>query len=405
MAAQMMGGAQSPATARSVGGSRIITRSFTFNRPGRGDAHDGTPGLAGADGEAPRPGPLDIATYAQPSPSRPRVTIIILEITASADQADSLISELIGPIALHGAPGDGQQQGGAARQGGFIGIGGGLQGLLATLMDPSRAVHGDAVYTDEAFARIMTQLMEQHPTSNAPGPAPEEAISSLKKKKLDEEMLGPELKGECSVCMDDVTVGDEVIVLPCSHWFHEQCASLWLSEHNSCPICRKAITPDEEAAQASSPSTNAAPSPPAPIRTRSSGAYAFLGGPRSSRNESRLQSIRDAAEGSSSARENVSDESSRNRFTIIGDSARTRANHPSPPPMPGAFRARQDSDGSEGREYGRRLRTRPSGSRSGSDQSRRQSNGSGNSGGSSNGGGGGGPFSWIRDHIPGRRNN
>lgn len=106
---------------------------------------------------------------------------------------------------------------------------------------PANARSGDAVYTQEALDRIISNLMEQHPTSNAPGPASPDAISSLPKIHLSEKELGPEHKGECSVCMDDVAIGDEVVALPCTHWFHEACASAWLSEHNTCPICRKGI--------------------------------------------------------------------------------------------------------------------------------------------------------------------
>jgi len=118
----------------------------------------------------------------------------------------------------------------------------GLHGLFAGLLSPALAVSGDAVYSQEALDRIISTLMEQHPTSNAPGPAPPEAIASLPKKKVDEKMLGPQGKAECSVCMDDVVLGEEVVVLPCSHWFHEVCVKVWLSEHNTCPICRTGVS-------------------------------------------------------------------------------------------------------------------------------------------------------------------
>lgn len=120
------------------------------------------------------------------------------------------------------------------------GLPGGLASIFAQLLNPANARSGDAVYTQEALDNIISQLMEQN-TSNAPGPASDDAINSLPTKKLDEKMLGSEGKGECSVCMDDVTLGDEVVVLPCTHWFHQQCASVWLKEHNTCPICRKSI--------------------------------------------------------------------------------------------------------------------------------------------------------------------
>ncbi|KAI1119448.1 hypothetical protein F5Y14DRAFT_395316 [Nemania sp. NC0429] len=115
-----------------------------------------------------------------------------------------------------------------------------LNQLLASLVNP-HAIHGDAVYSQEALDRIITNLMEANPQSNAPAPATENAIASLPRRKLDEEMLGPERKGECTICIDEVVVEDEVVVLPCRHWFHEECASLWLKQHNSCPVCRAAI--------------------------------------------------------------------------------------------------------------------------------------------------------------------
>jgi hypothetical protein len=103
------------------------------------------------------------------------------------------------------------------------------------------------VYSQEALDRITSMLMEQHPTSNAPGPATQEALAHLGKKKVDKEMLGSDGKAECSVCMDDVQLDEEVSVLPCKHWFHEACVTAWLKEHNTCPICRTGVGEDGSA--------------------------------------------------------------------------------------------------------------------------------------------------------------
>ncbi|OAG40876.1 hypothetical protein AYO21_04953 [Fonsecaea monophora] len=83
--------------------------------------------------------------------------------------------------------------------------------LLHQMLNPANARAGDMVYSQEAFDRVMTQLMEQHNTSTAPPPASEEAILSLKKKKVDREMLGDEGKAECSICMDNVELNNEKI--------------------------------------------------------------------------------------------------------------------------------------------------------------------------------------------------
>ena len=125
------------------------------------------------------------------------------------------------------------------------GLPSGMPDFLAQLFNPANAVHGDAVYSQEAFDRIIGQMMEQNGGSTAPGPASEVAIAALPKKKVDKTMMGSDGKAECSVCMDNVEIGDEVTTLPCHHWFHEQCVSIWLKEHDTCPHCRKGITPAE----------------------------------------------------------------------------------------------------------------------------------------------------------------
>lgn len=117
-----------------------------------------------------------------------------------------------------------------------------LQELLSVMVDPANARHGDAVYSQEALDRIISNLMEANPQSNAAPPASENAIAKLERKKMDEETRAREGgKVECTVCIDEVKVGEEVVFLPCKHWFHEECATMWLKEHNTCPICRMPI--------------------------------------------------------------------------------------------------------------------------------------------------------------------
>lgn len=118
--------------------------------------------------------------------------------------------------------------------------------LLGAMLIPPNGRRGDTVFSQEAFDQIMTQLMEQNQASSAPGPASEGAIAALKKKPVDESMLGSDGKAECSICMDGVEIGQEVTTLPCNHWFHGDCVASWLREHDTCPHCRAPITsPDE----------------------------------------------------------------------------------------------------------------------------------------------------------------
>ena len=145
---------------------------------------------------------------------------------------------------------------GARTRGGFFVSGGNLGGnnrpppnplsLIAALLRPGATPgqHGDMVWSQEAFDRIVEQLAEQG--NNAPPPASEEAIKNLPKKRMTRDMMGDDDKAECSICMDTVELNAEVTTLPCNHWFHEECVVAWLKEHNTCPHCRKPISGSDE---------------------------------------------------------------------------------------------------------------------------------------------------------------
>ncbi len=117
--------------------------------------------------------------------------------------------------------------------------------LFAPFLNPANAASGDAVYTQEALDRVISQLMEQHSSGNAPGPASAAAIAALPRKKMDSSMLDDSGTAQCSVCMEEVPLDQEVTVLPCSHWFHHECIAMWLKEHDTCPHCRSGITPKD----------------------------------------------------------------------------------------------------------------------------------------------------------------
>ncbi|KAF1976501.1 hypothetical protein BU23DRAFT_565669 [Bimuria novae-zelandiae CBS 107.79] len=149
-----------------------------------------------------------------------------------------------------------------------------LMGLFAAM---SGGQHGDFVTSQEAMDRIISQLMEQTATSNAPGPASQADIDALPRKKVTVEMFGDDGKADCSICMDEVLPEEEVTELPCKHWFHHQCVAAWLKEHDTCPHCRKGITKrDENAPKNASSSGNATTSGADPTATMP-GAFVVAG--------------------------------------------------------------------------------------------------------------------------------
>ncbi|RGP76778.1 ring finger [Fusarium longipes] len=195
--------------------------------------HTGPPGVQGIQA---------FQEYAQSLPRHPEerrgLRVTAISLTIGANQRSSIFSDLLRDV---GAPPPGHANDG---QPGVAGdparFGRGLQDLL-NLLTPGSAVHGDAVYSQEALDRIITGLMEANPQSNAAPPASEEALRNLERKPVNKEMLGSEGKAECTICIDEMKEGDMATFLPCSHWFHEECVTLWLKEHNTCPICRTPI--------------------------------------------------------------------------------------------------------------------------------------------------------------------
>lgn len=232
----------------------------------------------------------------------------------------------------------------------------GFQALFASLLNPANMRSGDAVYSQEALDQIISNLMEQHPQSNAPGPAAPDAIASLPKRNIDKGMLGDDGKAECSVCMDDVQLGEEVVVLPCTHWFHETCAGAWLSEHNTCPICRKGI----DGGSTSSPNTQGGSSSSSsnPWRVSSVSDRPEQWGRSStagSRNEARLASIRRSGR-LTPTHEDEAAAQARRRWQAVGDgssrSPREVALSSSPlswPSSPSRVRSTRQNSESSGR--------------------------------------------------------
>ncbi|KZV19707.1 hypothetical protein F511_41889 [Dorcoceras hygrometricum] len=42
----------------------------------------------------------------------------------------------------------------------------------------------------------------------------------------------------CPICLEDFDLGCQVVSMPCSHVFHEECIKTWLKSSHYCPLCR-----------------------------------------------------------------------------------------------------------------------------------------------------------------------
>ena len=69
-------------------------------------------------------------------------------------------------------------------------------------------------------------------------PSSEDSIKELESKTYQ----GDGKDGStCAICLEDFVVGAELTVMPCSHEFHQSCATAWLEQSQTCPLCRCAM--------------------------------------------------------------------------------------------------------------------------------------------------------------------
>ncbi|KAK2886493.1 E3 ubiquitin-protein ligase RNF6 [Channa argus] len=68
-----------------------------------------------------------------------------------------------------------------------------------------------------------------------------EQIDNLSTRTYGQANLEGEMGHACSVCINEYAQGNKLRRLPCSHEFHIHCIDRWLSENNTCPICRQPI--------------------------------------------------------------------------------------------------------------------------------------------------------------------
>jgi len=85
---------------------------------------------------------------------------------------------------------------------------------------------------------IIEQFLRNDPNRYGAPPAEQDSINKLKESSYCPETCKTK---ECSICQEDYKQGEILLDLPCDHNFHKNCVTQWLTQHNSCPVCRKPL--------------------------------------------------------------------------------------------------------------------------------------------------------------------
>lgn len=75
-------------------------------------------------------------------------------------------------------------------------------------------------------------------------PTAASAMKSLAKIKVTKHDIEANESTECSICLDDLVVGQPATRIPCGHLYHEDCVKDWLKKSNECPVCRYELPTD-----------------------------------------------------------------------------------------------------------------------------------------------------------------
>ncbi|XP_047180446.1 E3 ubiquitin-protein ligase RNF165-like [Vigna umbellata] len=65
--------------------------------------------------------------------------------------------------------------------------------------------------------------------------------NNAEEKHLKEKKEKDEDGKRCAICLEDFKTGEEVMLTPCKHMFHEDCIVPWLTTKGQCPVCRRVI--------------------------------------------------------------------------------------------------------------------------------------------------------------------
>jgi hypothetical protein len=93
--------------------------------------------------------------------------------------------------------------------------------------------------------RILERNQEEAARKAHP-PTSESALKKLKRFPLSEKYCKKDKKGKlelpsCCICLNDIQMKEETVLLPCGHMFHWNCCLSWLKGNNTCPMCRFVI--------------------------------------------------------------------------------------------------------------------------------------------------------------------
>eukprot|EP00445_Apocalathium_hangoei_P040743 CAMPEP_0203971724 /NCGR_PEP_ID=MMETSP0359-20131031/98623_1 /ASSEMBLY_ACC=CAM_ASM_000338 /TAXON_ID=268821 /ORGANISM="Scrippsiella Hangoei, Strain SHTV-5" /LENGTH=214 /DNA_ID=CAMNT_0050909709 /DNA_START=5 /DNA_END=649 /DNA_ORIENTATION=+ len=85
----------------------------------------------------------------------------------------------------------------------------------------------DDRYNEALNERMLQEVLEQSKKAHL--------LTGLPREKYDCSHHGDLV--ECELCLEDYQEGEEVLRMPCMHFFHSKCVLPWMQKSYTCPVC------------------------------------------------------------------------------------------------------------------------------------------------------------------------
>lgn len=85
---------------------------------------------------------------------------------------------------------------------------------------------------DEIFGRVLGNSS----STRWPETVEELPVVNLTAEELEERGLVV-----CAICREKLSSNERLSELPCRHFYHKDCISSWLTNRNTCPLCRHSV--------------------------------------------------------------------------------------------------------------------------------------------------------------------
>lgn len=118
----------------------------------------------------------------------------------------------------------------------------------SSFLDMLIGILGNYHQEESSMESIINYIMSNDPNRYGNPPASKKSVEALEKMEVNESFLKfftNKNENSCSVCKDEFECKQQLVNLPCKHFFHDECILPWLKERNTCPTCRHELPTDD----------------------------------------------------------------------------------------------------------------------------------------------------------------